>query len=359
MIGLIDYDLQSSTSINLTPPNLEIMKLAAYYRLEENTFCQLVPLDKNVENEYDQLYVFSESETPVILPPNLIAAKNIVLGGTAFTNGEYIPFSNSLIDYTLPRTNIYSEYLKNKYNDGIKAKIISNLLDATYYRCKAGNKVLPIPAIRPGKQVFIYDRILFIEEWDSIIEQIVDHKPSSIVFVHPIFCKTLTQFFMIRNNPKISRDNRIILDLDIPLEDLNHLFTNYKNALLADITKTSHVFITLGGSFQSSFAYYKDLIYKLNLLYAFWAKGIPLKIYYTYPKIGFTDPIATLSQRIASWSRRLAATKSVNQIIEFKTKKADHTAEEQRNLLLKFYPSAADLFTQNQTDLMKKRMWRI
>ena len=45
MIGVVDYDLQTSNSLKLTPPNLEIMKIATYYRLEENTFVRLVPLN--------------------------------------------------------------------------------------------------------------------------------------------------------------------------------------------------------------------------------------------------------------------------------------------------------------------------
>ena len=34
MIGLVDYDIQVSTSSQLIIPNLEIMKLATYYKLE-------------------------------------------------------------------------------------------------------------------------------------------------------------------------------------------------------------------------------------------------------------------------------------------------------------------------------------
>jgi hypothetical protein len=47
MVGLVDFDLQSNTSSAvLPPPNLEIMKLATYYRMEENKFCRLVALDE-------------------------------------------------------------------------------------------------------------------------------------------------------------------------------------------------------------------------------------------------------------------------------------------------------------------------
>lgn len=358
MIGLIDYDLQSSTSVKLTPPNLEIMKLSAYYRIEQNKFCRLVPLDTPVDNEYDVLYIFSESDVPVKLPPNLIAAKNVIYGGTAFTNGEYIPFENSIIDHTLPRLNIYVEYLKEQYYKGIKTRIINGLLDASYYRRHAGSEQLPIPAIRPGKPVYIYDKDFFYTGWQDIIKEIGNHRPSSIVFIHPIVCTTLNHFFLIRQDNKISRNNKIILDINIPLSDLNALFHNYTSKLLAEITKTAPIYLSLGGSFLSSFEYYKDLIYKLNLLYSFWSHNIPLKIYYCYPKKGYNDPIAELSQRITSWARG-NEDNTINNLIEYKTKKADHTAKNQRDLILKFYPSAKDLFSQSQADLVKRRMWRI
>ena len=34
MIGLVDYDIQVDNSNQIIIPNLEIMKLATYYRLE-------------------------------------------------------------------------------------------------------------------------------------------------------------------------------------------------------------------------------------------------------------------------------------------------------------------------------------
>ncbi len=34
MIGLVDWDFQINTSMRLCPPNLEIMKLANYYKSE-------------------------------------------------------------------------------------------------------------------------------------------------------------------------------------------------------------------------------------------------------------------------------------------------------------------------------------
>lgn len=62
MIGLVDYDLYSSTSVHLAPPNIEIMKLATYYKTEENKFCRLLHLDETELTPYDKIFVFSEAE---------------------------------------------------------------------------------------------------------------------------------------------------------------------------------------------------------------------------------------------------------------------------------------------------------
>ena len=45
----------------------------------------------------------------------------------------------------------------------------------------------------------------------------------------------------------------------------------YKNKLLELIAPSSSVYLSIGGSFHYQLEYYKDYIYKLNLLYHFWA----------------------------------------------------------------------------------------
>lgn len=251
----------------------------------------------------------------------------------------------------MPRTAIYKNYLKEKYNDGIKTKIIANLLDATYYRYMAGNEVLPLPAIKKQKQFFLYDTDFFSNDWGKIINKIINIGPSSIICIHPIVCSTLKQFFTVRSYNKISRSNRFVLDLKIPLTDINYMFKKYEKLFLAEITKTSTVYIQLGGSYISSFEYFKDFIYKINLLYSFWSHKIPIKLIYKYPLIGYKNPLQNLSQRVVTWSQENADKKTINERIEVKKKTANHVYEEERDLLLKFHPAAADLFTQTRSDL--------
>ena len=68
MIGLVDYDLQTTSSNTLIPPNIEIMKLATYYKNDENTFSRLISLDETELSSYDIIYFFSEAETTPIIP---------------------------------------------------------------------------------------------------------------------------------------------------------------------------------------------------------------------------------------------------------------------------------------------------
>ena len=94
MIGLVDLQLQSWDKPQLCPPNLEIMKLATYYKQEENKFCRLINLDETEFGGYEKIYIFSESKEFVKVPDALKRAPNVIYGGTAFTNGKYIPFEN-------------------------------------------------------------------------------------------------------------------------------------------------------------------------------------------------------------------------------------------------------------------------
>ena len=359
MIGLVDYDIQNFSTSKFIVPNLEIMKLATYYKTEENLFCRLLSLKEEDLSGYEKIYFLSESHEVPQIPEQFLRSSVVEYGGTAFTNGKYLPFKNSLIDFTLPRPAIYKEYLKGKYDDGIKAKVIANVLDSSYYRCYAGNERLPIPPVLSNKKVILYDRDFFYPNWREILQEISQRKPSSIVRIHPIICKKLSDFFEIRNYPKLARSNNIIFDLDIPLNEVYYMVNKYKNYLKADITPYSNVYIQLGGSFATNFQYFKDFIYKMNLLYCLWSTDIPIKILYEPPFIGYKNPLANLSIRVERWAdvtRKDNFPLTLNDRLN--TKKKNPAIDEQ-NLLLKFYPTAKDLFNQSHESIIKGGRWRI
>ena len=168
------------------------MKLATYYRAEENTFCRLIGLGEQELNGYDKIYFFSEKETQIQVPSHFLRASNIIYGGTAFTNGIYQPFQQEMIDYTLPKLTIYKDYLKQCYHDGIKADIISRILDDSYYRQYAGKNKLPLPPILPGKRLWIYDMDFFQNGWQEWVETAAERKCRVINTIHPIICNNLS-----------------------------------------------------------------------------------------------------------------------------------------------------------------------
>ena len=362
MIGLVDWDLQTSNNTKILIPNLEIIKLATYYRSEENIFCRLVELDETELSGYEKIYFFSEANEMPQIPSAFLRADNIIYGGTAFTKGVYKPFENEIIDFTLPRPAIYKDFLKKKYQEGIKTNVIGHTLDDTYYRMYAGENQLPIPRITQKKRVYLYDKDFFYPNWKEIIEKISLRKPSSIIRIHPIVCKTISQYFELREQSKIARTNEIILDTNIPLNEVYYMLKKYKNLFLADITPNSNIYITLGEDFPSSYHYYKDLIYKLNLLYSFWSAGIEIKIKYIKPSIGINNPMENLSLVIENWARgRWKNNNTINKRIPKKQRKKDEDTieEKEKMLLLKFHPSAKDLFNQTFEGLKKGGYWRI
>lgn len=363
IIGLVDYDCCKSTKNSVLIPNLEIMKLATYYATEEKQFCRLLTLDEQELSSYDKIYFFSEQEKLPEVPEQYLRAKNVTYGGTAFTK-EYVPFENEIIDYTLPRANIYKDFLKQKYNEGVRAKVINHVLDDTYYRMYAGNNKLPIPPIKIKKRVYIFDKEFFHDDWKNILEKIEQRRASGIVTIHPVRCTKLQQYFDLRSMQIFSRANEIILDLKIPLDEVQYMLRQYKNLFLADVMKTSNVYIPLGGSYATNMLYFRDFIYKINLLYSFWSCGIIMKLKYEEPQLGFSDPLSHISQhaeRIFNFSQNKKFDAKLNDQIEKKRVKPlkNDPLREEKKLLLKFFPSAADLFNQSFNEIKERRRWNI
>ena len=269
MIGLVDLQLQSWDKPQLCPPNLEIMKLATYYQREENKFCRLINLDETEFSSYEKIYVFSESKDYITVPEALKRSPNVIYGGTAFTNGKYVPFENRLIDYTIAKPRIYANFLKEKYLAGLKEIEVKRLLENSYYRWHAGQNELPLPSIQKRRRIYIYDKDFFKEGWRKIIDRMIDRHPTSINFIHPAHYKKISDFLEVKENSLIAKGNDAYLDLNIPLKETPILMKHYKNRLLAVIRNSSQIYLSLGGSFYYRTDYFKDILYKLNLLYVF------------------------------------------------------------------------------------------
>ena len=360
MIGLVDLQLQSWDKPQLCPPNLEIMKLATYYQREENKFCRIINLDETELSNYEKIYVFSESKDFITVPDAFRRASNVIYGGTAFTNGIYVPFENKLIDYTLAKPKIYYNFLKEKRAAGLDDKEIGRLLDNSYYRWHAGEETLPLPAIQKRHRIYIYDTDFFQEGWRKIIDKMIDRNPSSINFIHPAHYKKISDFLEVRENSLIAKGNDAYLDLDIPIKETPALMKHYKNRLLAVINPSSQVYLSLGGSLYYKTAYYRDIIYKLNLLYVFWSQGIPMKIKYEEPTLGCYNPISDISKLIATWSQnKTKNTKSIiDRIPKDKSLSERRPEREQLEDILEKYPSFKTLFYQTSETTKKGGIWK-
>ena len=358
MIGLVDLNFQKAKQ-TLPPPNLEIMKLAEYYKREENQFCRIIHLDETEFSSYEKIYIFSENDNCIEVPEAMKRATNIIYGGTAFTNKIYIPFENPIIDYTLPKPTIYKNLLKEKYQAGEKENRINHILDDTYYRRFAGDAQLPIPPIMKRKRVYIYDRDFFQNGWQDIVEEMSEHKPSSINFIHPLHFYKLSDFFTVRQNDIISKNNDTFLDFKMPLNETKYMMRKYKNLLLELIKPSSQIYFSLGGSYHYQMDYYKNFIYKINLLYTFWANKIPIKLKYEIPTLGCFDPLNELSSLIISWTNSpLRTTQTLYERIPKKTK-SEHMliAKEQLQKLIEKYPKQELLFKQTMSALQQGGKW--
>lgn len=358
MIGLLDYDYLQSNKTSVLIPNIEIMKLANYYKKEENQFCRLLTFNETELCGYDKIYFFSETSKKLIVPEAFKRANNVIYGGSAFTNGIYIPFENEVIEYTMPKPTIYAEFLKQKYSEGVKTAVISHVLDDTYYRMHAGENKLPIPPVKKGKRVYLFDRDFFYDDWEYIINDISDRKPCSIIRIHPIYCKTITDYFKLREYTKLNRTNKVVLDLNISLEDVSYMMKRYGKLFLADVNQATAVYIPLQGNQSTLIQYCRDLVYTLNLLYCFWSKNIPIRIYFIEPKIGTINPILELEQTIANWSCLLHNKKKLNRTILDRIGKYKILIE-QYNKVIKQIPASKALFEQNYNELSQRGLWRV
>ena len=359
MIGLVDLHWQQAADLVLPPPNLEIMKLAEYYKHEENIYCRIIGLDEVQFTGYDKIYIFSENDNYITVPDAFKQATNVIYGGSAFTNKKYVPFQNELIDYTLPKPNIYGRLLKEKYQAGTKEINIDHILEDSYYRRFAGEKELPIPPIMRQKRFYIYDRDFFQPGWQDVVEDISEHKPSSINFIHPLRLHKISDFIAVRTTDIISKSNEVFLDIYVPLNETKYMMKEYKNKFLELIMPNSQIFLSIGGSYQYQTEYYKNFIYKMNLLYTFWANKIPMKLKYEEPTLGCYDPLRELSQLVAGWTKSpLKEEQTIYERIPKKTKVPEKlAAKEQARILVDKYPQQDNLFKQTLTSIQKGGRW--
>lgn len=150
-IGLIDDDLRKPPS-NLYP-NLEIMKLASYYKKNRD----IVELCTNYSKyeRYSKI-IFRKNHHPEDFPTMLMskARDRMEYGGLAFSSNIYIPMEND-IEKSLPDVTIYDKInIENKN----KSKLFKRKLNKTCIRLQTANDIYCT-----SKRFLVYDKDAFYQ----------------------------------------------------------------------------------------------------------------------------------------------------------------------------------------------------
>lgn len=104
-VGLYDMD---SMSYGLIPFNLELMKLAAYYKNHN----EIVVMTQKLDADPYSKFIVRKDVCDDVFPPEINLFPNLEYGGLGFTNNKYIPLASE-IEEMQPDTSIYNR-LKSK-----------------------------------------------------------------------------------------------------------------------------------------------------------------------------------------------------------------------------------------------------
>ena len=135
-IGLYDMDMATYT---LVPFNIELMKLAAYYKKHR----EIVILSPELTPERHQKFFLRKDYDDGNFPLGIDKIPNLDYGGYAFTKGLYVPMAAE-IEAIHPDSSIYSIYEKTimsaKGRD--QRKIFQNMMEAEHCRLSLDGKTI-------------------------------------------------------------------------------------------------------------------------------------------------------------------------------------------------------------------------
>lgn len=135
-IGLYDLDLATYVPIAF---NLEIMKLAAYYKRKG----EIVSLSPTFSPERHKLFILRKDYNDGNFPEYLLTTPNLQYGGLAFSNDVYQPMDLD-IERIKPDPSVYknthARYINGPGTMREKEKIFKNLMEAEHCRLSLDGK---------------------------------------------------------------------------------------------------------------------------------------------------------------------------------------------------------------------------
>lgn len=284
MIGLIDCETLNKKSIFI--PNLEIMKLYAYYK---NEGMVRLLLDDTLLDACSTIYLRKETEESSI-PVEWLRNRDVKWGGKVFTNGRYVPLLNG-IENTTPNYRVYNKYIE----DVIKKDFNKNLpeakfLDYSFIRIYNGSS-LQRRHIREGMPLLIYDDYLFQKNCEKQFEKIKDCEPSNVYYTKPVLLKSTEDMDMFKkyNLTSINTtslkliDTKIILDIDFSVP--NFISFMNKHSEYFNLFNSGTILFPSLNSFQITrnsrhFSYFFEKL--VNFVYYTISQGMRPAIYKTW-----------------------------------------------------------------------------
>ena len=125
-IGLYDDDMVTYTH---TAPNLELMKLAAYYRQKH----QITIMTRLFRPDMYTKYIYRKDYDNGVYPYKFREFNNIECGGLAFSNGIYRPLPQD-IEIMIPDKSIYEVFKNDFGNNKAKQTIFKTCMAAQHLR---------------------------------------------------------------------------------------------------------------------------------------------------------------------------------------------------------------------------------
>lgn len=352
MIGIIDYDYTINKRY-LVPPSLLALKMSSYLKKYEDQKPILIT-NFDTLNNYDKIYFFTKNRIEE-LPSIFFNYNNIEFYDD--TNSDV----NELVHHMIPDISLYQYDIQLRLNEKrISINKSYEFLTSVYYQAYVEDNFLPIPPISPRKKIYIYDKKFFQHEnAEAVINAIAAKKPSTIIFINPIECKTISSFLNLRENyEKISRTNNYILDYYVPLDQFEIYFKKYKLKLLGEITPCSNVSIYLGKNYIDTYYgdtfYIRNLFQNLNLIFSYYSRNIPIQAEIYTERFEKDSPYYNIFKVIRRW------TKNKNQLITLRDSFSLKKEKQLLDLLLEKHPIFDNFMDCSKNSLIKNRgVWRI
>ena len=266
-IGLYDFDFSQKISNNFF--NLELMKLAAYYKKKR----EIVVLSPDYAPERYSNFILRKDDLTKKFPSHLLRYDNLTYGGRGFSSGNYIPLDLE-IEKMKADTSIYTYFDEVKKWKNSKSETFRALYNGCHFRLSLDEKTIWQDF---QSQLFEGDRhcYLIIHDYDicniegapAMLKKLcyLRGEPRKIVFRYPIvtekneILKSLFELQIATWSGIVKRQNPFGLKDAQELYNLRPKINGFKQIYMSVPNSSSEDFFT-----QIFPRYYDEFIYMIE-----------------------------------------------------------------------------------------------